>query len=90
VANFVHFGESTVKNVRRRHGIVRIDFPTTDAQLRCLCHYLQRKRIEYRMAASATKEQIVADLDKGKRDFEEVAGLEGVAHLERWKTVLKT
>lgn len=87
-ANFTLFGESTVKSVRRRHGIVRIEFPTTEAKLRCLCHYLQCKRIEYGMAGSASREQLVGELDKGMQDFEDVTGLEGVAHLQRWKSVL--
>jgi hypothetical protein len=86
--NFALFGDSTVKSVRRRHGIVRIDFPTTEAKMRCLRHYLQRKRVEYQFAATASKEQLVADLGNGITSFVDVAGLEGVAHLQRWMDTL--
>ncbi len=39
--NFALFGESSVRSVRRGHGIVRLQFPTTVAKSRCLQHYLQ-------------------------------------------------
>ncbi len=87
-ANFTRFGESTVKSVRRKHGIVRIDFPTTEAKIRCLCHYLQNKRVEYRFAATASATQLVENLDTGMTDYSDVAGLEGVAHLQRWQDTL--
>jgi len=87
-ANFTLFGESTVKSVRRKHGIVRIDFPTTEAKRRCLCHYLEKKRIEYQFAATASDTLLLSDLDTGIQAYQDVAGLEGVAHLQRWKETL--
>jgi len=87
-ANFTLFGESTVKSVRRKHGIARIEFPTTEAKRRCLCHYLQKKRIEYQFAETASDQQLLRDLDSGIQAYQDVAGLEGVAHLQRWKDTL--
>lgn len=87
-ANFTRFGESSVKSVRRKHGIVRIDFPTTETKRRCLCHYLQKKRFEYKFAATASDELLLKDLDNGIEAYQDVAGLEGVAHLQRWKDTL--
>lgn len=87
-ANFTLFGESTVKSVRRKHGIARIEFPTTEAKRRCLRHYLQRKRIEYGFAETASETQLLDDLDSGIQAYQDVAGLEGVAHLQRWKDTL--
>lgn len=87
-ANFTLFGESTVKSVRRKHGIARIEFPTTEAKRRCLCHYLQRKRVEYQFAATASDTQLLSELDSGIEAYQDVAGLEGVAHLQRWKDTL--
>jgi len=87
-ANFTLFGESTVKSVRRKHGIARIEFPTTEAKRRCLCHYLQKKRIEYQFAETASDKQLLSDLDSGIQAYQDVAGLEGVAHLQRWKDTL--
>ncbi|HUW83215.1 MAG TPA: hypothetical protein VMZ31_10505 [Phycisphaerae bacterium] len=88
IANFRLFGQSNVRSVRRAHNIVRIDFPTTEAKLRCLRHYLQRKHIEYVRAATASKDELQSDLREGKTSLEEVVGLEGVAHLDRWRLVL--
>ncbi len=89
IENFVLFGESNVREVRRGTGIVRIAYPTADAKLRCLCHYLQRKNIEFQMAATASAEQLLGDLEIGTTTFEEVMGLDGVAHLLMWKRVLE-
>lgn len=86
--NFRLFGEGTVKNVRRRQGIVRLEYPTGETKLRCLRHYLQRKRYEYAFAATATAPELIKDLETGVTVFEDVAGLEGVCHLQIWKEVL--
>jgi len=87
-ANFTLFGDSVFREVRRRHGIVRIEYPTNETKLRCLRHYLQRKALEYEFTSSATVEQQGQDLDEGIAEFEEVAGIEGVSHLRIWKDVL--
>jgi hypothetical protein len=86
-ANFTKFGESTARSVRRRHGIVRIEFPTSDAKKRCLRHYLQRKHREYKAAAEAPKEVLLGDLIKGEETFLDAVGLEGIAHLRLWRKV---
>jgi len=91
VGNFVKFGDSETKDVRRAGGVVRIDFPKTETKLRCLRHYLQRKFLEYRFAATASEKQIVDDLELGRTELEEVMGLDAVAHLALWKkTLLKS
>lgn len=88
-ANFALFGEGTTKNVRRRHGIVRIDFPTRDTTQRCLKHYLQWKRREYISASkAASRDLLLSELEEGAVGFEEAAGLDGVAHLRMWARVL--
>ncbi|MBE3037701.1 MAG: hypothetical protein IMZ62_02650, partial [Chloroflexi bacterium] len=83
--NFQRFGDGTVKSVRRRHGIVRIEFPTTDAKLRCLKHYLQRKRREYVAAAKAPKGTLLDLLKTDAAEYEDLAGLDAVAHLRLWR-----
>lgn len=84
---FTLFGVGNVKDVRRGSGVVRIEYPTGETKQRCLRHYLQRKSIEYRFAATASREQIIADLRDGYNEFEEVVGLDGVSHLKRWAEV---
>lgn len=86
--HFQRFGESTVKSVRRKHGIVRIDFPTTEAKKRCLLHYLQRKNKEFVAANDAPKKVLLDALEHEAAEYSPVVGLEGVAHLRRWKKVL--
>jgi len=86
--NFRLFGEGTVKNVRRRHGIVRIEYPTGDTKLRCLRHYLQRKHREYTVAAKADEATLLGNLDAGVEKFKNLAGLDSVSHLQLWRSVL--
>lgn len=87
-ANFGLFGDGTVKSVKRRHGLVRIEFPTSEAKQRCLRHYLQRKKREYVAASSAPRQVLLENLKKGEEKYRDVAGLEGVAHLQLWRKVL--
>jgi len=88
-ANFQKFGESNVRNVRRKHGIIRIEFPTGDAKIRCLCHYLQRKKREYDDSSNAPKDTLLGELEIGEEKFRQEAGLEGVAHLHQWRKILQ-
>jgi len=87
---FTLFGEGNAKSVRRRHGIVRIEFPTRDATLACLKHYLERKKKEYEAASSAPREKLLKELGEGADKFEDVAGLDGVAHLRLWARVFES
>ncbi|MCK4874064.1 MAG: hypothetical protein KAS72_15180 [Phycisphaerales bacterium] len=87
-ANFRRFGDSNAKTMRRRHGLVRIDFPTSDARNRCLRHYLQRKKREYVAASGFDEQQLVESVSRGYHDLKRVAGLEGVKHLDLWLRVL--
>lgn len=86
-ANFTLFGEGTAKSVRRKHGLVRIEFPTIDAKLRCLRHYLQRKHREYVASSEASRDVLLDNLRKGEAEYRDVAGLDGVAHLKLWRRV---
>lgn len=87
-ANFVKFGQGTAREVRRGRGITRIEYPTGETKLHCLQHYLQRKRIEYAFADSASEERIREDLENGRDALVDVAGLDGVSHLNEWLDVL--
>ncbi len=89
-ANFQLFGEGTVKNVRRRHGIVRIEFPTGDTKARCLRHYLQRKRREYVATNRAAPEVLLENLRNGVAKFRDFAGLDAVSHLRLWHSIFTT
>jgi len=85
--NFVLFGEGTAKNVRRKHGIVTIEFPTRETRLRCLRHYLQRKLREYESATNAPRDVLIKNLEDGVDEYRELVGPNGVAHLRRWLKV---
>ena len=86
--NFALFGDSNTKLVRRGNGVASMEFPTARTKMRCLQHYLQRKAIECQFAVSGSKEQAVKDFMMAKGSYEEVIGLEGVAHLDLWREVL--
>lgn len=88
--NFVEFGESSIKTIRRKRGIVRIDFPTREARVRCLKHYLQRKKREYEAAADAPKNVLINNLQNGEQIYRDIIGLEGVAHLTLWTEIFSS
>ncbi len=87
IDNFTLFGDGNVKSVKRKHGIVRIEFPTGDTKLRCLRHYLQRKTLEYKAATEVSKEKLLEELLASADLYEEAAGLEGVGHLRQWHKI---
>ena len=86
--NFVLFGEATVTNVKRGHGIVRMEFPTGNTKQRCLRHYLERKAREYHNASNKSKIELIEDLHQGRNKYKDIIGLEEVTHLELWEKVL--
>ena len=85
IDNFDRFGDSITKTIRRRNGIVRIGFPTTEARLLCLKHYLQCKKREYEGISSATPQELSAKLDENIMTLRDVVGHEGVSHMLLWK-----
>ena len=85
--NFVKFGESVIKTIRRKNGVVRIDFPIYEARVRCLKHYLQRKKREYEAANDAPEEILIKNLQKGEQTYRKIIGLEGVEHLTLWREI---
>jgi len=87
-ANFALFGESESKQVRRRNGIVSIDFPTKRTKELCLKHYLQMKHREFEAASNADNTILMQNLINGIKIYEDVIGLDGVAHLRRWLLAL--
>lgn len=89
-ANFGLFGDGSIKTVKRRHGLVRIEFPTSEAKQRCLRHYLQRKHREFVAASMAPKDQLLQNLIDGEKKYVDVVGLDGVAHLRLWRDVLSS
>jgi len=86
--HFIRFGESSVKRVKRRSGLVRIAYPTKAARELCLKHYLQRKHKEYVAASEARASILLENLLAGASKYEDVAGLDGVEHLRLWHKVL--
>jgi hypothetical protein len=87
-ANFVLFGKGNVKEVRRGTGVVRIDFPTGETKIRCLQHYLQRKRREYKASAGAPRNDLLGELRQGYTRYEDYLG-DGVAYLRSWSDVFE-
>lgn len=90
IENFTLFGISISKLVKRGHGYVHIEYPTSDTKERCLKHYLQRKKSEYHFSSTKSPEEIISDLDMGINEFQNVIGLKSISHLERWKKTLSS
>ena len=87
IINFTKFGGGTTKSVRRKHGIVRIQFPTTEAKLMCLRHYLQRKHREYLSVTELDADALIKNLCDGEAEYLPVAGSAGVSHLRIWQKI---
>jgi hypothetical protein len=85
IANFVKYGEGNPKDMRRRHGLVRIDFPTKETKLRCLKHYLNRKCEEYLHATKEAAETLKGELSAAAQKLSPVIGEENVSHLRKWE-----
>jgi len=88
-ANFVLFGRGNVKEVRRGTGLVRIDYPSGETKTRCLQHYLQRKKREYSASATASRADLLAELQRGYARYEDYLG-DGVAYLRSWIDVFNS
>jgi hypothetical protein len=89
ISNFVRFGDGTPKDVKRKSGFVRIEFPATETKIRCLKHYLNCKSDEFRFARNESKQGITADLEESANGLRGFLGDEGVRHLERWRDTLE-
>ena len=89
ITNFTKFGDGVTKSIRRKHGIVRIQFPTTEAKLKCLRHYLQRKHREYLEASRLNADELIKNLRNGEAKYLPVAGSTGVSHLRIWQKVFE-
>ncbi|WP_162314426.1 hypothetical protein [Pseudoxanthomonas yeongjuensis] len=87
--NFQLYGESEVKSIKRKNGVVRIEFPTTEAKKRCLRHYLCRKKAEFEAISNGTRASLVADLDTSYNKFLGAESVEVISHLQRWKRVIQ-
>ena len=83
-ANFTLFGQGNTREVRRGTGLVRLDFPTTATKLRCLRHYLQRKKREFNASDTNSSENLRAELSASRDILEPLMG-DGVAHLAVWE-----
>jgi hypothetical protein len=82
-ANFVLFGKGNVREVRRGSGLVRIDFPTGETKIRCLQHYLNRKKREYATSVTASRGDLIGDLRKGYATYQDYLG-DGIDYLNNW------
>jgi hypothetical protein len=85
--NFIEFGASNPKKVRRGRGIVTIDYPTRETTVNCLEHYLQRKKKEYTSVATKSTEELLEDLERGRRIYEIEMGIDSVGYLKLWHKV---
>lgn len=86
--NFAKFGDSIFTSVKRKHGVVRMQYPKTETKERCLRHYLERKAVEYESASTKQPGDLLSELEEGIERLEPIIGMEGVKHLVLWNRVL--
>lgn len=82
--NFVLYGISDTKPVRRGSTFINIDYPTQETKERCLKHFLESKKVEYEFAEAATGEEIISNLRKGFELFKGTTGKDYIAYLAIW------
>lgn len=87
--NFVLYGESNPVTVNRGGGVVTMEYPTTATSKRCLRHYLQNKVLEIDFVNQSDRDRLLEELDQGFAQYEKTGGLDTVAHLKQWKSVLE-
>lgn len=88
VDNFNLYGESEVKSIKRKNGVVRIEFPVTEAKKRCLRHYLCRKVYEYEFVQSQDRDRLLANLQACFDKYSAAGSQDNTGHLIRWRKVL--
>jgi len=88
IHNFSKFGEGEVKNIKRKSGMIRIEYPFTETKIRCLKHYLERKNREYKMIRNADAETIMQELRDTIRAYSDICDSNQLSHLIRWEKVL--
>lgn len=86
--NFGLYGDGTIRTVKRKNGMVRIAYPTTETKIRCLQHYLQCKMREFTTAEKSTSVVLLGNLETSIEKYQEILGLDGIAHLTKWLEVL--
>lgn len=89
-SNFVLFGEANAKEIKRKYGMVRMEFPTSEAKERCLRHYLQRKDREFGCVRTWSASDLLADLESSIQKYTPIVGDAGVRHLENWRRILNS
>lgn len=84
IDNFTLFGEGNPKLIKRGSSTVRMEYPTTETKLRCLRHYLQCKKKEYKLSSGTSKSDLLTHLEESEEKFKNVLGLEAVSYLNNW------
>lgn len=87
ISNFTLFGITESK--QRGDSSVFIDYPTTEASIHCLQHYLHIKKKEFEFASIATKEELINNLNSGINNYIDIIGDDGIKHLILWKRVFE-
>jgi len=78
------FGITNPVRTRRGANIITLNYPTPETKDRSLRHYLYSKHREYKTGSDKTYDEIKAELQAARQDYEDILGLEAVAHIDRW------
>lgn len=81
------FGEGNARTVKRGARFVRMEYPTRETKERCLKHYLNCKKAEYKLVSKSSKEELREHLKSSKDKFKAYYG-EEISYLDVWGKVL--
>ncbi|MBW3568586.1 hypothetical protein KY385_00440 [Candidatus Parcubacteria bacterium] len=82
------FGITTPVRIKRKSGIVTLNYPTQETKDRSLIHYLNCKRREFKTVQSKSIDELKKELIDSINTYENVLGIESVSHLNRWNDTL--
>lgn len=83
------FGITNPVRTRRGANIITLNYPTPETKDFSLRHYLYSKHQEYAMGSEKSYEEIKAELQASKQEYEGILGLEAVAHIDRWISAIE-
>lgn len=85
---FELYGESREVSFKRKNQEVVIDYPTPEAAILCLKHYLEVKTREY-SATDSEPGALLEEMREASERYRDIGGPGYVSHLNRWCTALK-
>ncbi|HSE61133.1 MAG TPA: hypothetical protein VLA88_02465 [Candidatus Saccharimonadales bacterium] len=84
------YGITTPVRIKRKAGVVTLNYPTPETKERSLLHYLNCKKREFDTVQSKDLDSLLQEMTDSVKTYEPVLGIDTVSHLRRWVDVLSS